>query len=232
MHFQSKDGVSQSEIGEAIHSNSITSILERDIYEGRELKHITLGQLKTQFEGEHIESANSNLLRARTRIILQDEDQYPPEDPLTLWNSCADRRLDYICTMGDRCGLDAALSKRAGDMGYEFMLCIQPHLSFAGKYAQLGADQKESLLKIGSRPGEEVYIYMCPNEVLEDPEVRVPKPGHSSGPTRMLQKHARILMAFIAHCLSKMRDETAVYCNEEYGIPLPPQPMNWSFTNA
>lgn len=234
VHLQTLDGVPQSEITEAIYTNSVLSRGERDNYESRVLRDITLSDLKRQYDGNLFESAMKNLQTWRTRIRLEEEDQFPNRDPLTIWNSNADRRLDYMCAMGGRCGFDAAIANRGTDIDYNFALDIKPHLSFFGRYAQLGADQKEGLLRVGSlRASEEVYIYMCPKVVLGSPQVPIPKPGLCTGPTRMQTKHVRILMIYIAHCLAQIKDESSVYCNHWYDIPLPPEGMNWGlFTNA
>ena len=173
-----------------------------------------------------------NLLAVRTRIHLEDRDQFLQNNPRTIWNANSDRRLDYMCTMGNKLGLHAALTNRLSDMEYEFKLEIKPKLAFAGKYAQLGADQKDSLLRIGSRPGEDVYLFMCPTAVLDDPDYQSTEPGECTGKTQMDLKHSRILIAFIAHCLSFMRDVTSVHCMNPYEINLPPHQMDWSFTNA
>ena len=125
------------------------------------------------------------------------------------------------------------MSNRNGQLDYEFVLNIQPHLSFWGKYAQLGGDQKEALIRVGTRPGEDVYLFMCPDSVFEDVTLALPPPGFNTGSsTRLSEKYTRIMMTFIAYCLSQMRDATGIYCNIPDGIPMPPEPMNWSFTNA
>jgi len=175
-------------------------------------------------------SVMSNL-HQKTRIIVEDEDQYLHEDPRTIWNSSADKRLDYFFGMGNRLGLDAALSDRRLDMEYAFHLDVKPHLSFKGKYAQLGSDQAESLIRIGSRNGEDIFLYMCPKTVLTDPTLVLPPIGHCTGPTTLRTHHARIIMTYIAYTLSLMRDERSVYCNDPYEINMPPDAMSWQFTN-
>jgi len=232
MHLQSGDSVPQSEIASSMLNNVFRSANERDVYEARALQEISLTSLRHQYETHMASRAMYNLLSVRTRIKLEDRDQFLQNDPRTVWNANADKRLDYICAMGSKLGLHAALTNRANDIEYEFAMDIKPGLSFAGKYAQLGADQKESLLRIGSRPGEDVYIYMCLTEVLENIHSPVPEPGWCTGNTRMNSKHSRILTVFIAHCLSLMRDVTSVHCTQPYDIPLPPHPMDWTITNA
>jgi len=172
------------------------------------------------------------LLNVKTRILLEDSDQFLQTDPLTVWNTAKDMRLDYVCAMGDSTGLHAALTDPRNSLGYEFKLQVKPEISFSGKFAQLGADQKEGLLRIGTRPGgEEVYLYMCPQEVVQDMEHAIPPPGLCTGSTRMKTRHARILTIFLAYCLARVRDEVGIYCGDPYTVPLE-GPPNWTFTNA
>lgn len=232
MRLVSNDSIPQAEIASAVLSNAFRSSGERDVYETRHLQSISLTALKHQYETRMLSRAMYNLLSVRTRIQLEDRDQFLQNDPHTVWNANADKRLDYICAMGNKLGLHAALTNRSTDIEYEFNLDIKPGLAFSGRYAQLGADQKEGLLRIGRRPSEDVFIFMCPTDKLEDPQASTCKPGYCTGDTRMNPKHSRILIAFIAHCLALMRDVTSVHCIQPYEINLPPLPMDWSFTNA
>lgn len=229
------DSINQSEIYQAVYRAGFRTPAESDNYMGREYQELSLTELKKQFENNSSTQAIKTLTDKRAQIQLRSEDLYEHGNPLAVWKGCSDMRFDYICAIGNTLGLDAALPDRTSDPGeYNFKMQIQPHISFSGKYAQLGADQKEGLLRIGSRSGgEEVYIYMCPEEVFQ-PGYEVPEPGFCSGPTRMSAKHARILTAFLAVCLSEIRDTgTGSYItNDCYEIPLPPEPMTWTFTNA
>jgi hypothetical protein len=233
VRLQTDDMIDQDEIGAAISRNVIRSMAERDIYQSRPSKVLTLANLRFEMERSLTQQAIAHLQISRSRLQLEDGDQFLHGDPLTIWNTNSDKRLDYICAMGSKVGLHVALPDRPDDCEYELVLNIKPQLAFAGKYAQLGADQTEGLLRIGSRPGEDIYVFMCPREVLEDLDYVPTTPGTCVGKTtRMKTKYSRILTAFIADCLSKMRDVTGIFCNDPYDVPMPPQPMSWGFTNA
>jgi hypothetical protein len=230
-YLATDDDVSQADVGAAIVLNSARFHSEQDHYEARPLKAVTLSQLRLQYEQNNVPQAMDQLLRRRTVIEVKDDDLFLQSNPQTIWNCNADRRLDYICTMGDRLGLHAALTNNVVHLSYEFELAPRPEMLFGGRYAQLGADQKGALLRIGSRPEEEVYIFMCPKDVLEGSQETLPEPGLATGRTCMKKRHSRILIAFLAYCLSQMRDSVNVYCREPYRIQLNGD-MNWSFTNA
>jgi hypothetical protein len=231
--MQTDDAISQDEIGAAISHNVLRSSAERDAYQGRPHKVLSLSSLRFEMEHCLVQQAISHLQTSRSRIQLEDSDQYLNRDPLTIWNSNSDKRLDYICAVGSKVGIHAALPKEANGTRYELSIEIKPFMSFSGKYAQLGADQSEGLLRIGLQSGEDVYVFMCPREVMEDWDHLPPPPGTwTSNTTRMKTKHSRIMTIYIADCLSQMRDTTGIFCNEPYNVLMPPHPMVWNFTNA
>lgn len=200
---------------------------EKDEYSNRPLKAVTFKELRGYRERKNTQMALSLLQSARTKIVLQDEDQFLHNDPLTLWDAVSDKRLDYICTVGDRMGLDAILPNSRTDSLYQITIQLMPHFAFAGKLAQLGADQSEALFRIGFTPLEDFYVFMAPKEVF-DGSYEAEKPGYCSGTTtRMKSVHTRIMAMFIAYVLYQMGDQ-GVDCFNWYSMSLPPGDLNWS----
>jgi hypothetical protein len=226
------DEITQEEIYSSITRSVLRSTAEQDNYDQRERKVLTMNELKSDFERNLHMNAVLRMRRYRLELKLREEDYYSLTDSTIAWNATAARRLDYICAVGNQLGLHAALSSRSVNTEYEFVLAPRPQTAFYGKYAQLGADQKESLLKLGQRPGEDIFLYMAPTEVLDPSFKDLPAPGFATGSTRLSTRNARIILAFIASCLAEMSDVTSVYCTNEYLVPLPPQKMSWHFTSA
>jgi hypothetical protein len=210
------------------------SSAEQDSYDQRATKELTLDTLRVVYEQQLHLNATQYLRNYKAHITITDEDAYPHNDPHLVWNAGAAHRLDYICAIGDKLGLHATLTGADVNLDYVFELCPHPHKQFSGKYAQLGADQASAFLHIGNRPGEEVYLYMSPREVLGLPPSSndLPEPGFCTGTTVLQPNHARIVSAFLAYCLGVMVDVTSVYCHDPYSIPMTPEPMSWTFTNA
>jgi len=168
----------------------------------------------------------------KCRVVISEDDYFPHSDPHLAWNAAAAHRLDYICAVGSVLGVHASLTNDVINGQYEFQLLPRPYKKFSGKYAQLGSDQAGALIHIGTRPGEEVYLFMAPSETLDPSFNTNSRPGLCSGPTTMQEKHARVIIAFIASCLADMVEVTSVWCESPYDIPMPPRPMTWTFTSA
>lgn len=231
-NMQSDDPITQLEVEASVLNNSRSEV-ETDIYLQRPRKDMSLSYFKKVRELGNSQLALSFLLNNRTKVVLDEEDQFHHNNPLTFWNATADKRVDYMCTVSSKLGLESILPNRRTSASFEFILDLKPHFAFSGKYAQLGADQSEALFRIGSRPGEEVYIFMCPKEAVDEPDHVPPKPGFCSGSTtRMKAKHSRILSVFIAWILSLMGDN-GIYVLDRYNVPQPPNQLKWSqITNA
>ena len=149
--LQNNDFVHQDDIYQGVNETAMRSALELDNFEARPLKILHLTDLRADYQSRSYGTAIYNMRQYRCQVQIEDRDKMLQNNPKTIWNADADRRLDYICAMGNQLGVHAALSNRENDLEYEFVIQILPHMSFSGKYAQLGADQKESLLRIGSR---------------------------------------------------------------------------------
>jgi hypothetical protein len=233
IELQVVDCYSQQEVHSGMAQSAYRSTMEQDTYELRDEKVLTLGMLRTDYGLNYI-NAFQYMRNFRARIALTDNDVYNHSDRLLVWNAGASYRLDYLCVVGGEIGLHAALSNSAVNLNYTFQLCPHPGKHFSGKYAQLGADQVGSMLHVGSCGPEEVFLYMCPSEVLNLPpgSPDIPPAGCCTGPTVLSPKHARVMTAFLAHCLSRMADVTTTFCVAPYEIPMPPQGMSWDFSNA
>jgi hypothetical protein len=173
-----------------------------------------------------------NLIRNHCcRLMHRAEDTYEHCDPLTVWNALQDKRLDYICAMGGGLGLDAALPGSGSGLAYSFLLEVSPGRTFKGKYCQLGSDQAGSMIRIGRRPDEEVFIYMCPAEVLDRDYLPQTPAGHCTGDTRLIRRHANVMKLFLAKCLSLLTCEGTVTCEDEYLVDVE-RADDWDFAVA
>lgn len=208
------------------------SSAESDNYDIREAKDLTINRLKHLFDSGLYNNVIQYMRNFKTRIVLTPDDVYDHRSPNLAWKAGTTHKLDYICAIGNKIGLHAALTNAPVNAGYEFELKPRPSKQFSGKYAQLGFDQVSSLLYIGSRPGEEVFLCMAPTETLSPLFDSPPSIGLCTGPTNLSPKHARILIIFLSHCLSLMPDAKGVYCINPYSIKMPPEPMDWDFTSA
>lgn len=206
---------------------------DKDTYDQRTVKELTLDVLRNDYVNSNWVNSFQYMRNFQPRIVLTDDDLFRHTDPRVVWNAGSAYRLDYICAIGRGIGLHAALRSIECNIEYNFDLCPRPYKKFSGKYAQLGADQANSLLHIGSRPGEEVYIFMCPRDALNIPPSSddLPPPGHCTGETLLSPFHARVVSAYLAHCLSKVPGLN-IYCDDADSIPMPPDPASWYFTNA
>jgi len=215
-HLAAEDSIPQEEVSNSILHEIMRSSAESDNYDIREPKDLTLSHLKSLYE-KNLHSHVIQIMRKyRARVKLTGEDMYSHQDPNVAWKAGSAHKLDYICALGNTLGIHAALTNTRVNDEYEFILHPKPAKQFSGKYAQLGFDQAASLLYIGSRPGEEVYLCMVPTDTLL-PSFDTPPPvGLCTGSTTLSPDHARILTIFICYCLSLMADATGVCCIEPY----------------
>jgi hypothetical protein len=230
VHLTNDDSIPQDEISNGVLQEIFRSSAESDSYDGREPKDLSLSHLRALYERGLHTNVIQYMRNFKARIVLSPEDYYDHRDPHIAWKAGSSHKLDYICAVGNKLGIHAALTNVEINVNYVFELLPKPQKHFNGKYAQLGFDQASSLLHIGSRPGEEVFICMAPSETLMPSFESPPPPGFCTGPTTLNPKHARILMIFISYCLSHMADITSVYCMHPYDIPMPPEPINWDLT--
>lgn len=232
VYFAAEDCISQEEVSSGILQELMRSSAESDNYDSRAGKDLTLAHLKTIYNQNLYTTVVQYMRKYKSRIVLTPDDLYSHRDPMVAWRAGYAHKLDYICAVGDRLGLHAALTDSGVNVEYEFTLSPKPHRKFGGKYAQLGFDQSGSVMYLGSRPGEEVYICMAPEEVLS-PDFSSPPPvGLCSDSPLLTPFHARVMIVYIAFCLSQMSDVTSAYCLNPYSVPMPPHPMQWDFTSA
>lgn len=231
-HLIADDFISQNEVSEGILYDLMRSPAESDDYDSRDPKDLTLSRLKSLYQQKLYTNVVQYMRNFKTRVILTDDDKYDHRNPNIAWNFGSGHKLDYICTVGNKLGLDAALTGERVNPQFIFELLPRPHKLFSGKYAQVGFDQASSLLYIGSRPNEDIFVCMAPIETL-DPHFNNPPPtGFCTGPTTFSPTHARIMIIFLAYCLSLMSDATAVVCLQPYSVAMPPEPMDWHWTSA
>jgi hypothetical protein len=233
-YLQSDDVVSQKDISLAINQRWARVGKESDNFLNREEVNKPLSDFRIIRDTGSEHQAVDLLLKKRTRVKLVDGiDFYPNDHPGTFYNSNEERSLDFVCIMGNRMGLDAAMTSQALSVSNAFNLDIQPHYAFPGKFAQLGADQKEALLRIGFRSNrEDVYIFMAPKELLSNPSGPVPEAGLcTGGDTRMQLKYSRILVAYFAYVLANMRSSTRATYSNPYEMPITGK-MNWNAARA
>jgi hypothetical protein len=231
-HLVAEDPVPQQEVSGHILHQLHRSSRESDEYDRRPVKSVTLAHLKRLSQKGLQGKVVEYMRRYKTQIDLTESDSYSHHDPCLAWRAGKAHKLDYICVVGNKLGLHAALTNGNVDIGYQFTLFPKPNKPFSGKYAQLGFDQTSSLLYIGSRPGEEVFVSMAPIETLALDFNSPPPIGSCKGSTTVLKEnHSRILINYIVFCLSKVPQE-CVYLTSPYGVPLLPEKMSWDFTNA
>jgi len=205
-HLASEGSFTQEMLTNLLFQRFLRSSRERDSYEERQELNLTFSNLLEQAKEEDLDFGQTMfkyMLRYKVSIRLTDKDCYRLEDPLLHWDSRSSHRLDYICAVGNKLGLHAALMNRESGYGYEFRMNPNPRKTFRGKFAQLGFDQKGSLLYLGRRPGEEVYICMAPKATLSPEFVHPPPIGCCSGPSQLAPAHANVLRMFILHCLKQ-----------------------------
>ena len=140
-------------------------------------------------------------MRRRVQIDVADEDCVSDtQDPNLLWH-CNNYFLDYLLLVSNKVGLHAILPKVNNDSGYNFRLQLnQPYRGFQTKHAKLGFDPKRRMLFIGFLGIENVWLAMVPRQALRHDAPDVP-PGTCSGPTQLLTKHYRAVLAWLSHVL-------------------------------
>jgi len=232
IYLTTEDPVDQAEISQSLAQDLMRGEGEGDSYDSREGKDLTISFLKQCYDRNDYKTPINIMRHFKPRLILKQEDVFDHTDPSVAWRAGSSHRLDYICTVGNSIGLHAALSGTDTNLEYRFELVPRPRKIFHGKYAQLGSDQSAALLYIGSKSNEDIYLFMAPIESLESNFVPCTPAGSCTGTTVMETCHSRILIVYLAYCLSLMKETTAVYCLNPYDVQMPPYPMSWSFTSA
>jgi hypothetical protein len=201
--FESDDTFDDAEIFSRPLHTTIQSAREKRPYNRREYRKTTLRELRLIYENNDYDTAIQLLRNYQTGIVLEESDRFVSTSPNAFWEMGRDNFVDYICALGGRLGLDAILPKKTTDLSYEFKFLIEPHVSFHGKHAQLGFDQAFSLLKIGNRPGETIFLALVPKEVLREDFSDIPSPGFATDTSVMRVEHSRIIMLFCAFVLAR-----------------------------
>jgi hypothetical protein len=231
----SSQSFTQHAIHSAIGRSMYRSTVEvNDEYEKRKTFKLTPRTLKSIYESSTYNNAIQYMRNYRPFIQIEDTDVLDHSNPFVIWNAGSAHKLDFLCVVGNQIGLHVALQNgpENTNLDYAFNLLPDRRKRFSGKYVQLGHNQEHSLLHIGDRPGEEIFIDMMPKEVLSG-NTDLPEVGlcTGTGSTILQEDHFRIISSFLAYCLS-LNETTSVHCIDAYDIPMPPESMSWLFTSA
>jgi hypothetical protein len=112
--------------------------------------------------------------------------------------------IDYHLTVGSCIGLAALLPNTRSDHSFSFEMELQkPHTSFKPKHAMLGFDPAGSMLYIGRRLGDDVFLAMAPNLFLRG-HTHPCAAGHSSGSSLMSRRHYRQVLMMVVYFLAQI----------------------------
>lgn len=214
VEYEGDNSISQSEIFAAAQRHVRQSSGKLDNFDTRPQINLPLAKLQHLFDRKQGDSAASLLLSHCVGIQLGPDDQWLDTDPLVYWTANEQTFLDYACAAGNQIGLHCALPGGEDNLSYVLTIDFKPHLSFGGKYAQLGGDQKEAMIQMAYRPDEDIFIYMAEIESLSGRRAP-PSPGTCTGNPRMSRPHARVLQIYCAFVLSEMRDVTATEIDDD-----------------
>jgi hypothetical protein len=217
--LNSSDGLTQDDVLKSLFDNTHRRGNGLPGYESKTVSTVPLSAFKRDYDDKRGLHAIA-MLKEHTRIEVDDEYKISVEDDLLHFNASI-HRLDFMCTVGDSIGLWTLIPNVITDHTYVFTLDLQkPFREFKAKYSKLGFDAAGRLLHIGRRDGIDSWIAFCPLDVLAGtaPDVEV---GYCTGDTRMKTKHYRMIVVFLALCLSK-NPRKSIQFENPYDINIGP----------
>ncbi|TFK59308.1 hypothetical protein BDN72DRAFT_865263, partial [Pluteus cervinus] len=169
------------------------------------VQRVPLSALEKMYKHRLTDHAIS-LLHTRMDVVLDEDYVVDPQSPNLLWKLDG-HFIDYILVVGKPSGLHAFLPRRIPPPS--FQVTIQPQLrrEFRARYGSLGFKPNASMLYLGSGPGGEFWLGMCPIEDLERTSSESDKLGDGKWSSSCLSaKHGRMLEMFIIYALSRLND--------------------------
>jgi hypothetical protein len=141
-----------------------------------------------------------NLLSTRHTVQIDEEFKVPLGTGQAKINT-DQSMIDYRLTVANSIGFSALLPNAVSSINFCFTMDLQrPYTSFKGKHATLGFDPAGSMLYIGRRNDEDVFLAMAPDAFLRGETEPCPA-GFTSGSPVMSKRHYRQMVMMLAHFL-------------------------------
>jgi hypothetical protein len=179
-----------------------------------------LSTMKTIANDCNVMSAMSYLF-SRTKIDVDDRLVVKREEDRVLY-STSGHRIDFYLFVPKQRGLHAIIPTITADHSYTFVLTSsQQQRSFKLKHGRLGFDPAGRMLYIGTCNNDEVWLAMAPKTAESGVGDHF---GPPSGATQLSRPHYRMVLMFLARCMSKLERNSVWLADPEnkhyYNISL------------
>ncbi|KAG1846639.1 hypothetical protein F4604DRAFT_1936310 [Suillus subluteus] len=183
---------------------------------------VTLTKLRTMYRNKDSLGA-MGMLSGRHRLVIGNDHTIPKDGPNVV-PRVGPHYIDHILYVGNRKGLDAAIPKIRADHNWQVTLDLaNTHRLWPdSNVACLPFNPVGRMVYIGTRLQEQLWLAVVPTTFFEPnhpDNARAAYPALNAPSTALTQRHALMIVMFIAHAFTEMLLQD-IHCRERYPVPL------------
>ncbi|KAG2146603.1 uncharacterized protein EDB93DRAFT_1250884 [Suillus bovinus] len=183
---------------------------------------VTLTKLRTMYRNKDSLGA-MGLLSGRHRLVIGNDHTIPKDGPNVV-PRVGPHYIDHTLYVGNRKGLDAAIPKIRADHNWQVTLDLaNTHRLWPdSNVACLPFNPIGRMVYIGTRLQEQLWLAVVPTTFFEPnhpDNARAAYPALNAPSTALTQRHALMIVMFIAHAFTEMFLQD-IHCRERYPVPL------------
>lgn len=220
------DPVSQLELQTAmfqqIHIDAASDI--EQTYARLETTKVSLSSLRDAYNAQsHLVPLKA--MNTKSSLSIDDDMVHSPTVDRLLWKTNT-HFLDYLLTVSSKQGLWAMIPNCAQDHNFNIQIDLhRGYQQFRGKHGKLGFDPAGSMAFLGKCRSEDVWLGLAPKDIITGGCEPVAA-GTCTGTTTLTTRHWRMIIDFLASCLSKIPGKSFVLFRP-YGVDLDASSANW-----
>lgn len=193
-------------------------------------EEVLLSALRDGFE-KRDPAASLRALCCKSPLVIDKALVHQPEKDGLMWSSKV-HYLDYLLAVSSETGLWAALPNVRQDHNFSVTIDLhRPRQRFRGKHGRLGFDPKGSMMYVGKCRNDDLWFALVSKDLIDGHCEDVPA-GTCTGPTPLSTRHYRMIIDFLAGCLSTLPGKAFSHFNEGQ-VPVDAATVEWEkYTNV
>lgn len=228
--FLSDDHITQYQIQQAMYQQSQDTSDTEAAYARVGVQEVLLSSLRDGFNAGN-PAKSLRALTMRSPLVIDRDLSHQPEEDNLKWSANV-HYLDYLLAVSAEPGLWATLPNIRQDHNFSMTIDLhRPYQQFRGKHGRLGFDPAGSMMYFAKCRNDDVWLALVSKDLINGQCEDVPA-GTCTGSTPMSTRHHRMIIDFLATCLSTLPGKAFIHFRQ-YQVPLDDDRVDWEkYTNV